>query len=132
MAVAEEHDDISIEQVPASVERQGRVGTEVDTIPDRGRKRQIDAGPGASAIRRRVAAHRQPEDFVRASSDGVRVVGVQGDEGFALRSAFIRNVNGRSGGGRESWWSRFCDRAILEQILILRPPTWVERRVVLS
>src|SRR5713226_4078224 len=105
MAVAEEHDDICIEEVPTRIKRQGRVGTEVDTVPDRWRKRQIDAGPGGSAIRGRVAAHRQPEDFVRTSCNRVRVESIQGDEGFALRSALLRNVNVRARGGRESCWT---------------------------
>src|SRR5205085_6726501 len=64
ISVAEEDDDVAVEEVAACVEGERRVGAEVYAVrPDCGGQRQVNAAPVLAAVRREVAAHRQAEDF---------------------------------------------------------------------
>src|SRR5437588_5424594 len=65
VSVAEENDDVAIENIPAGIEREGWVRTEIDSIASlRRRKWKIDTAPIRSAVRRKITTHRQAEDFV--------------------------------------------------------------------
>src|SRR5205085_11401317 len=94
ISVAEEDDDVAVEEVAACVEGERRVGAEVYAVrPDCGGQRQVNAAPVLAAVRREVAAHRQAEDFVRAGGDVLRLRRVDGDEGLALRAALVGDVD---------------------------------------
>src|ERR1700692_1019311 len=107
IAMAKEHNDVAIEHIPACIERQTGVGTEVDSVGSyRGRKGQVDSGPAGATVRGRIAAHRKTEYFVRSTGYRVRISGIQCDEGLALRTALIRDVNIGSDHGRGVCYAR--------------------------
>src|SRR5205085_5256835 len=84
-AIAKEGNDVAIENIVTGIERQSRVGAEVDVVsPLVWRQWQVPRAPGLSAVIRVVTAHRQPEDFIRSARQVLRIVCIQGNEGLAL------------------------------------------------
>src|SRR5205823_6072181 len=64
VTVAEEHDDIAVEDTALGIEGQRRIGSKVSSVPLRRRQRQIYAAPTAAAVARVVSAHRQAKYFI--------------------------------------------------------------------
>ncbi|SRR5258708_4973249 len=67
VAGAEMHDDIAIEEIVTRVECERWIRAEVKTtFRFWWGQRQVDATPTCAAICRKVSAHWQPEDLIRA------------------------------------------------------------------
>ena len=128
--VPEVHDDVAVEDVAARIERERRIGSEVDAVSLRRRQRQIDAAPARAAVGREVAAHRQPEDFVRAAGEHLRLRRVQRDERFALRTAFVRDVDVRP--HLEARLTGARVGAVGGEVFVLAPPRRLVRVVGLG
>ena len=121
-AVPEKDDDVAVEKIAARVERQGRVGAEVNPIrADSWRERQVHATPASAAVAGKVTAHRQTKDFVRAAGQHLGRARVDGNKGLTLRSTFVRDVDVVAGADRRSS-AAVSERAVLRQIGILIPP----------
>src|SRR5205823_5497843 len=124
VAGAEEDDDVAVVEVARAIEGEPGIGAEVDAVgPDGGWKGKIHSSPGGAAVGGEIAAHRQAEDLVRAGRDDLGVPGVDGDEGLALRTAFVGDVDvGTEGARRCRRRGLLSGGSVVEDELVLVPP----------